>query len=870
MRGGGAELPGCHSPLSARRRAVWIPYASTAMAHLKEMNPLYDHVMGWKQALSRVEAAVASARRAEVDHGDIRNALKALGDSGAVLVSLMKAIDATTGAGNRGDAAVPPWSWFAADTREVFSAASSRAEWCVKEMERIRSAPPSRRPVAASSGAFDMSGMASALPSASSAAVVRTTSGSRKFTVEEIAVLRRTSYIQGNAYLPWTDSDATDGFEGPRASFTDPTGRLTLSASQQRRFGGWKRPHELWREPCVLRGDRPSAFSVVQELVGDCSFLSSLCAAAEFENRTGKRLISSLIYPQDGTGKPRVSPSGRYVVKLQLNGVWRRVEIDDEFPVDSRGKLLCSFSNAGEMWVSLLEKAFLKVVGSYAFAGSTSSKDLHVLTGWLPETWRTSGSDWDAELAWNRLSGGHQYNDVLASIGTRSMSTAEEEVNGLVGGHAYAVLDIREIRSPDGSLVRALKVKNPWGHRRFRGALDFDRTSFWTPAVCKELHVGDFAASVDNGVFWATWEEVIKFFPDVFLSWQPSLLPFRSSMHGCWPLAAPGPKMDNYSFQFCPQFRLSVGPSPSTGSDVVPVWVLVTRHATVLETDEEGGDFADGVPRGPASASSGDSKPFLGTHVFCDKALFLEKGSACANTGTHSGMGFASVHSQERAGEDAASSAGASNQVCASGALGGERVYFPSSAVLRGVYSNTPYLLTRLNLRPPAKGMDLTLVLSQYERKHDVDYSVAVFGSSPVTLGPVIEPFTQFGPVMMGAWGPGTDGGRASCPRYFDNPQFLLTTTVEDDVQLVLRGPSALSIDIRVFAGAPEEGHLKSFRFDTAFSSKYYTRCFTACSSRKLPPGRYTVLVSTWDEGERGRFHLTVAGGRHAPVMIAI
>lgn len=133
----------------------------------------------------------------------------------------------------------------------------------------------------------------------------------------------------------------------------------------------------------------------MQEKVGDCSVLSSLAVTAhhEFKHHHKTRLISCNIFPQDQFGNPIYNPEGKYIVKLFLNGSWRGVEVDDYLPVNDWGTLICAYSNKSKLWVSIIEKAYLKAHGGYDFPGSNSSRDLFILTGWLPELVRLQECD---------------------------------------------------------------------------------------------------------------------------------------------------------------------------------------------------------------------------------------------------------------------------------------------------------------------------------------------------------------------------------------------------------------------------------------------------------------------------------------------
>lgn len=393
----------------------------------------------------------------------------------------------------------------------------------------------------------------------------------QRYTPEEIEVLRSTSKINGIAYVPFMSVDLKERFAFP-VPFSDKLGMLALSPKQKAIFSRWVRPDEICNNPTMILS--VSSFSIKQTVVSDCSFVASLAISAAYERRYSKKLITSIIYPQNRKGEPEYNPCGKYMVKLHINGVPRKVIIDDFLPVDRNGELLCSYSsNRNELWVSLIEKAYMKVMGGYDFPGSNSNIDLHALTGWIPEriAMHSDNQSFSKDDSFRMLYQRFHRGDVLITTATGVMTEEEGERWGLVPTHAYAVLDIREHKG-----MRFLQLKNPWSHLRWKGRFSERDEKNWTPELLKYLNFDPKTAQkFDNGVFWITWEDLCQYYDVIYLSWSPALFRESSCIHSSWD-GKQGPVKDAYSLANNPQYRLEVQ-CPAGGA---AIWVLLTRHIT--------------------------------------------------------------------------------------------------------------------------------------------------------------------------------------------------------------------------------------------------------------------------------------------------
>ncbi|KAL7678506.1 putative peptidase C2, calpain family, calpain large subunit, domain III superfamily [Plasmopara halstedii] len=560
------------------------------------------------------------------------------------------------------------------------------------------------------------------------------------YTEKELEVLRRSSHINGHLFVPWVDDlDAYENFDVPEA-YCDPDGFVPLSVKQKKKDATWMRPSEYaalcGQAPVMIAPGGVNPFVVKQDIVTDCSFVASLCIAAAYEQRFERYLITNIIFPADlVTKQPVYNPHGKYAVKLWANGVPRKIVIDDFLPVSaSSGQLLSSCTTyKNELWVSLIEKAYLKLNGGYNFPGGNSGIDLFALTGWIPErvsVFELLDAPTKEERLWNQLKSAFHYGDCIITMSTGDIPKQEAKKIGLVPAHVYAVLNVYELTdlAQNGKTIRLLQVKNPWRKMSWKGPYSRYDYSRWNSAIGDELDSyqrqfyalkstmpNEANSQPDEGLFWMDFESVKKYFESLYLNWNPELFPYKRVYHEHWS-ADVGPVNDSFTLGFNPQYSLSFRKiatsqdKATTFATSCTVWILLSRHVSAIEREIDS-----------------STQQFLTLHIY---------------RGTP-----------------------------------GKRVFYNHRAVSRGTYSNNPHTLMSLDLDlEHGPEPSFTLVVSQYETIAALDYTLSVFSTQPFTCE-TIPSFDMKSPtsiVISSAWDMDCAGGRPFFSTFMDNPQFHL------------------------------------------------------------------------------------------------
>ena len=199
-----------------------------------------------------------------------------------------------------------------------------------------------------------------------------------------------------------------------------------------------------------------------------------------------------------------INKAGIYMVKFFINGQDTPVIVDDFLPVNANGKPAFASCRDGEIWVSLLEKAWAKLHGTYARTegGLPCHAASHIM-GVPSESFQHDQIE-NVEDFFDMLQSADRRNFIMMAASHGQGENRNDE--GVISGHAYSLISIHEFKHK-GKEVKLLKLRNPWGTGEWTGDWS-DKSNLWTPEIKKQCGYSDG----DDGIFFIELSDYLEHF----------------------------------------------------------------------------------------------------------------------------------------------------------------------------------------------------------------------------------------------------------------------------------------------------------------------------------------------------------------------
>ncbi|KAH9006279.1 hypothetical protein EDB86DRAFT_3070317 [Lactarius hatsudake] len=426
---------------------------------------------------------------------------------------------------------------------------------------------------------------------------------------EQQLVLKKGSVVNGVVAPLWAAGTGTSTAMAGTLVYSDPDGLLELSPEQKKAGVLWRRPREAFATDAKIFSPDLRPEDIVQRIVADCSLCASIIVCLLHSRTHDSEAALPSLHPRGPDGRLHISPTGGYELKVLFNGAYRRwisslfglgprrfmvpVVIDDRLPFRPDGYPMCMTSRGRkDIWPSLVEKAYLKLMGGYDFPGSNSSTDIQY------ELFSKSSAgipsvlfypSFQREQTWSRLFRGFRDGQCILTVGTDNRPPADRGLVNLLPAHCYAVIDVKE--TDNGS--RWLTVLDSW--------LPRDDADLGVDALLEDLSLDKESDDQRRRVINVAWDDACALFGCVCVSWNPGMFECRLLYHGVWRAAHLSEAgKDDSVYQI---LRLLLERPKGVPGLSEEVWILLTRHRTDTRRPSEfislHAEYDDGHPDAP-------------------------------------------------------------------------------------------------------------------------------------------------------------------------------------------------------------------------------------------------------------------------------
>ena len=230
---------------------------------------------------------------------------------------------------------------------------------------------------------------------------------------------------------------------------TDPADKPTGGAANKKRKACWKRMRELSAQPKIFASGTLDPTLIIQGDIEDCYLLSALSVIA----RTPERIKNLFLVSE-------YNEYGIYGMTFFVDGEWRAIFVDDQFPYLGNKLAFARSKNPDEFWLPILEKCYAKLYAGYpSIIGGLVHVSFKDLTGGITDEVALDAPDsgaYDGRL-WQKLFTFYNQGYLMGCGNPKPNAGNFTAVNGIIQGHAYAILHLIEV---EGN--KLIKLRNPW------------------------------------------------------------------------------------------------------------------------------------------------------------------------------------------------------------------------------------------------------------------------------------------------------------------------------------------------------------------------------------------------------------------------
>jgi calpain-7 len=196
---------------------------------------------------------------------------------------------------------------------------------------------------------------------------------------------------------------------------------------------------------------------------------------------------------------------------------------------------------------------------------------------------------------------------------------------------------------------------------------------------------------------------------------------------------------------------------------------------------------------------------------------------------------------------------------------GGQRVLLSDGAVIRGSYVDSPNTL--IKLEAGANTSYTVVAAAQDMPKTKLNFTLSAFARCPIELSLARDKYHSV-VSKNAAWTRSTAGGNSDSPTYLANPQFSLKLMSSTNIAVLLGSlqsekESKLAVHVKVFFTDGSRVTTLRTRDIVAHSGDY--RRGSAALETTLHPGSYTIVCSTFEAGQLGKFTASVHSSSEIP-----